>query len=329
MKVLILSFAVCILCSCSNKKEGKPLDSIGSSVIFKNADNNTILSATSYSKEALVILERHKKKLKIILPNMILDEVEIYKKTTSEIEKQQVLAYNFDDMNHQMEIEREKGASTLIEKEVELNQIYFELFNELSLLNEKYKVTLINKNFYDFYDAGPIVLSEEVLIKIKELIIDEKKRVEIEKRQNNTDNATFALIVISNISGVFKNKAILSNITQAAKAFKNSKVLNENSQKITRISHSLMNRQMANFISNTFKNERSRASFATKSLVINTAAISGKMALKTLTPNQSSEFFKVIENKINGRIGDFSDGILVVHMQRVRDLIKKNSDILL
>lgn len=38
--------------------------------------------------------------------------------------------------------------------------------------------------------------------------------------------------------------------------------------------------------------------------------------------------FKVLENKINGRIGDFSDGILVVHMQRVRDIIKANKGML-
>ncbi|MBU2060320.1 MAG: hypothetical protein KKH44_00525 [Bacteroidetes bacterium] len=35
--------------------------------------------------------------------------------------------------------------------------------------------------------------------------------------------------------------------------------------------------------------------------------------------------FKVLENKINGRIGDFSDGILAVHMQKVRDIIKVNT----
>ena len=35
--------------------------------------------------------------------------------------------------------------------------------------------------------------------------------------------------------------------------------------------------------------------------------------------------FKVLEHKINGRIGAFSDGILADNFQRVRGIIKDNS----
>lgn len=47
--------------------------------------------------------------------------------------------------------------------------------------------------------------------------------------------------------------------------------------------------------------------------------------LKLIQTSEPLQTFKNIENKMNGRIGDYSDGILSVHMQKVRDIIKLNS----
>ena len=56
-------------------------------------------------------------------------------------------------------------------------------------------------------------------------------------------------------------------------------------------------------------------------------ALSTTAELANVSPvkvKRSKEFFKVIENKLEGRVGDYTDGILAVHLQNARELIKKN-----
>lgn len=106
MKRLLLLFAFCFLLSCSGKKEEKSEISIGSSFVEKETIFDTILTAESYSKEALAIMYEHKKKLKIILPQIILSEIETYKKTLTEIEKKPVMTYSLEETNISIELER-------------------------------------------------------------------------------------------------------------------------------------------------------------------------------------------------------------------------------
>jgi hypothetical protein len=60
----------------------------------------TTLTAETYSTEALKIMEEHKKKFKDPPQQMILAEVEIYKKTLDQIEKKKpAQTYNLDETN--------------------------------------------------------------------------------------------------------------------------------------------------------------------------------------------------------------------------------------
>ena len=309
---------------CSNKKEEKNENTIGSSLLGNEIVQDTVLNADNYSTEALKILEEHKKNLKTLLPQMILAEVEIYKKTLDQIEKKPAKSYTLEETNFLINLERHGAGISILNKEVELNQIYFQLFNELSLLNEKYKNILTQQEFTDFYDAGPIVLAEEVMIKVDELVKDEKIRIVAEERKENID---VALSFVAVIPGASSCKGIVGGLTKAAKIYRRGVELPKSATLLSKIPLKIMNAKVANFVSITFKNDKIRSKTAN---VLGYGAMGiRKTALvlkgsSYLPPDQAGEMFKVLENKINGRIGDFSDGILAVHLQRVRDIIKIN-----
>lgn len=316
---------MCFVLSCSNKKEGKKTNTIGSSLTENEVISDTTLTAETYSAEALKILEEHKRNLKTLLPQLILAEVEIYKKTLDQIEKKPAKTYTLDETNLSINLERYEGSISILNKEIELNQTYFQLFNELTLLNEKYKKLLINEEFTDFYDAGPIVLAEEVMLKVDELVKDEKIRIVAENRKENLD---MVLSFVAIIPGAASCKGILGGITQAAKTFKSNIDLPNTAGYLAKNSKELMNTKVANFIAKTFKNDKIRTNTANSlgygAMGITKTAFIGNKVSSYLSPDQAGEMFNVLENKINGRIGDFSDGILAVHLQRIRNIIKAN-----
>lgn len=330
MRITILCLVVFFIFSCSNKKEEREKNTIGSSQLTNDSVTDTILTADTYSAEALKIMEEHKKVLKTLLPQIILAEVEIYKKTLDQIEKKPAKSYSLDETNLLINQERQGAGISILNKEVELNQTYFKLFNELSLLNEKYKNILTKKEFTDFYDAGPIVLAEEVMIKVDELVKDEKIRIIAENRKNNTD---LALTFVAVIPGATVCKGILGGLTQAAKTYKIGVALPKSANQLSKLPLKIMNQKVANFVAKTFKNDEIRTKTANRIGYSAMAITKGAFVLRTgasyLPPDQAGEMFKVLENKINGRIGDFSDGILAVHMQRVRDIIKANKVMLM
>lgn len=323
MKQFIKYFIFASLLGCSDKKE-ENLDTVGSSFVIDVIDGNEQFSKETYSHEALEILEKHRKDLKILLPQMLASEVEIYKSTLQEIQKVPVLTYTLKDFNIEVERIHTEAGVTLIEKEIELNKIYFQLFNELSLLDLKYD-SIKKSKFNDYYDAGPIVLSDEVMLKLDELVKDEDTRIALEKARNNKE---LAFSVITIIPGTSACKGILGSVTQVAKKFKNVEFISQKSS-IVKLTHKIMNQKTANIIAKTFKNDKIRSKVANVGYVgfagKSTQFVTDKASMY-LSPDESNIIYKVIENKINGRIGDFSDGILAVHMQRVRDIIKKNAD---
>lgn len=329
MRLLILFLATCLVLGCSDKKQEREENTIGSSILKNEVVVDTTLTAETYSADALIIMEEHKKRLKTLLPQMILAEVEIYKKTLDQIEKKPAQTYNLDETNLSINLERYNAGISIIEKEIELNQTYFQLFNELTLLNEKYKSKLTKKEFTNFYDAGPIVLAEEVMIKIDELVKDEKIRIVAENKKQNLD---MALTFVSIIPGATVCKGVLGGLTQAAKVHLAKSVLPKSATLMSKIPLKLMNNSVANIIAKTFKNDQIRSKtskiIGNSSTIVNKGASGARYVSTWLPPDQAGEMFKVLENKINGRIGDFSDGILAVHMERVRDIIKDNSTML-
>ncbi|PTT18199.1 hypothetical protein DBR27_00900, partial [Flavobacterium sp. HMWF030] len=199
----------------------------------------------------------------------------------------------------------------------------FKLFNELSILNIKYNID--NKiKFKDFYDAGPIVLSEEVLLKIDELIKDEKLRSEIKNKETKNGYLIVAIDLIAKVTNQTSNKEKLMNFTRGIKAAKNSIILEKSTSNLAKYTSRLLNKDIAAILAVKLKNQTLRNQIQSKSEKIGLAVVPVKFTLEHIQSTQALKSFKVIANEMNGRIGDFSDGILAVHMQRVRDIIKGN-----
>ncbi len=320
VKILLLSLP---FYSCT-KKENQTIDSIGSAYVRTDIIKHSDKTAEAYSAEALKILENHKKELKAILPQMIFDEIKVYKNTLIEIEKAPSKALSLQETNRLIKIEGVNAGNRLMKKSILLNQHYFKLFNELSILNIKYNVD--NKIlFKDFYDAGPIVLSEEVLLKIDELIADEKERSEIEKNQTHKAYVIDAINLIAIITRTTKDKEFLMDLTRGVKAAKNAKILETSASSLTKYSSKFLNKGTATFLATKLKNQNLRDQIADQSSKTAKVAALSIVGLKHIQETETLQSFKAVENKMNGRIGDFSDGILSVHMQNVRDIIKLNS----
>lgn len=315
----LLGILALALANCSDQKINSA-EGIGSSLVDTTGRNEKVFSSTTYSAEANQIIERHRIRLKSILPQMLDDEITLYRKTLAEIEKIPVLTYNLEESQQLTERIQTDAAVSLVQHEIELNKIYFELFNELSVLNLKYDY-LKKGQFKDYYDSGPIVLSDEVMLKIDELVKDEDKRVLAEDKKNKQDMA-FAVFAI--IPGTANCRGILEGVTQAAKHYKIGKPLNVETTRIAKISYQLLNKDVSNFISKTFKNNKIRSEVSQIGYVGMTAG-GIKKGVGYISVENTNIVYKVLENKIKGRIGDFSDGILAVHIQRVRDNVKVNT----
>ena len=319
-KIILLSL---LFFSCS-KKENHTIDSIGSAYVRKDIIKHADLTAEAYSAEALNILDNHRKKLKAILPHMIFDEIKLYKNTLIEIEKAPSKAFSLQETNRLIKIEGINAGKRLMKKSILLNQQYFRLLNELSILNIKYNVD--NKIvFKDFYDAGPIVLNEEVLFKIDELIADEKQRSEIEEKNTQKAYVIDAINLLAIITRTTKDKEFLMELTRGVKAAKNAQILETSASSLTKYSSKLFNKGTATFLATKLKNQELRDQIANQSSKTAKIAAFSIVGLKQIQETETLQSFKAIENKMNGRIGDFSDGILTVHMQSVRDLIKLNA----
>ena len=131
MKYIIAILTILIISACSKKKDAS-LNTVGSAFAQTDFEEGIDLSSENYSNEALVILENHRSKLKLLLPEILGSEVEIYKNTLKQIENVPVLTLTLEESNELINnIQTEAGVS-LIQKEIQINQTYFELFNELS-----------------------------------------------------------------------------------------------------------------------------------------------------------------------------------------------------
>lgn len=322
MKKIVVILLVVLLVGCSKKKDSIPLESIGKSYVKLPKSNE--LSVDNYSLEANSILEKHKEKLKILLPILISDQINIYKNILLEIEKAPIKTLSYDGTNQYINQELFNLKNRLLEKEILLNNEYFKLFNELSLLNFKYRSSKTNDEFIDCYDSGPIVLSEEVMIKIEEMIKDEKIRIALENKVSTSQKAGYGLDALLTLIKIPKCGKTLKSITVGVKASTNKLFLQSAANTTSKVTYLLLNENLSKSMAYCLKNQKKRdyiSNKAEKGFYV----LLGLDAVNDLYKYDTSQSFKVINNQINGRIGDFSDGILTVHLQKVRDIIKLNS----
>ena len=339
------------LISCNKENEGN-VEKLKNMLEVQKSEQKQSIEIDLYQKNSLQILEHNRNDLKTLLPNLISEQINVYKSYLTNLEKRKIQSSSKKEFEHFFETEQQKVIDSLISKDIQINIEYFKLIGELEDLNleyaKKYKIPI--DSLHSFYDVPKIVLSDEVYLKIKELTEDEDTRIKLEKAKNNEDLifsvSTIALDFIPGVGAVSKifdkSTNVLKNISDGFKIAKRGIKITENANRITQASYNIaktlnknfVGKKMSNLILGQVKNHSKRTGLIDKTKgLLNKKTEQGvrkgiRAALIGNNIRKSRDYFKVIENKIEGRIGDYSDGILSVHFQNIRDNIKKNETII-
>lgn len=309
------------------------------------------LSIDNYNAIGIALIEREREELQLTLGKIIKEQVGVYRKLIDEWEIKKIYATSQNEYNNYLVQENEKALDSLIAKDIYINLVYFKLIEKLENLNTNYskEFDIPLEELKSFYDLDKIILSDEVSRKIQELIKDDKKRTEklVKETRNEVallglDMALRAIPVGGEIT-----RSTINSISTGLKYAKQGKSLAEGAATITKISYGAaetikknnIGSKVINSVINKLSNETKRIEMATtltKSAKKNISSmISGSsiqaydyLNSRSINLSKTREQFKVIENKIEGRIGDYSDGILTVHLQDIREKIKYNQTVL-
>lgn len=205
---------------------------------------------------------------------------------------------------------RKTATNSLLKDELRVNKIYFETINELSMLNQKY-ADYKDLNLKDFYEVKPFILAEDVILKIDELVIDEKKRIKREKINNNFELASN---LVGILPGVGQISGVLGKVAQNTKKLRNNIGASNMTSKIFKD-------KIAPLFINKISNSAKKA-ILNKSISSVTEFIDNKEIHKT------ASFFKSPDNKQLGRIIDFTDGVLTQPIANLRQIMKENIEII-
>lgn len=307
--ILINTIVFCgLLLGC--KKNTDNINSLRTIGTTTEVESNIILNTSNYKNDATKIIEVGKGKLRDLLPNIIEGQIELYKKTLTEIEYQSLLSHSYEESLIEINLIRKTATNSLLKDELRVNKIYFETINELSMLNQKY-ADYKDLNLKDFYEVKPFILAEDVILKIDELVIDEKKRIKREKINNNFELASN---LVGILPGVGQISGVLGKVAQNTKKLRNNIGASNMTSKIFKD-------KIAPLFINKISNSAKKA-ILNKSISSVTEFIDNKEIHKT------ASFFKSPDNKQLGRIIDFTDGVLTQPIASLRQIMKENIEII-
>ncbi|WP_027124937.1 hypothetical protein [Gelidibacter mesophilus] len=333
-KLLLLIFPVLLFCYACNKKHQniEALKSIGSTETTNIVDIKNY-SPEEYKSQALAILNNAKKRLKDTLPIVINAQVELFEKTLGEIEKRAVLSLTLEETNHEIDLVRANAESVLLMDEIRVNKVFYEVVNELEILNLEYNQHYKSNPilFKDYYDVSPIILREGVLEKINELVEDEKERIKLEKKEDQMETG---LMLLAIFPGGASAKNILNKIVKNARLAKHTLIASKNTNVLSNMTSKVLTKHTSKYFVEPLSNNKKRERIAQSSDRIYKSK-NGALALhKTgdvINSNNTKQtvlVFKSIKNQLPGRIGDFSDGILTQPIDFLRKMINENAELI-
>ena len=319
--------------------------------INENADTKELeLSINNYNSQTLNLIEKNREELQVTLGKTIEDQVAVYRNLIDQWEIKKIYATSQEEYNTYLAQENKRAIDSLITKDIYINMVYFDLIGELEDVNASYskEFDIPLKELKSFYDLDRILLSDEVSRKIQELIKDDKarsKQIEEEERQE----LALSVLSITPLGPIASagSKFAINGIAKGLKFAKQGKLLAQNASKITKISYNAASKlnknkwgsKVINGLINKVSNEtnrvematnltRARKNIASKATKATYKAAHDYLNSESIDISKTKEHFKVLENKIEGRIGDYTDGILTVHLQNVREIIKYNQTVL-
>ncbi|MDX6748153.1 hypothetical protein SHK09_15250 [Polaribacter sp. PL03] len=321
INLIIIVFLSVLFFSCKNNSDNiNSLKTIGTTT---EIELNNVLNTSNYKNDATKIIESGKSKLRDLLPNVIEDQIELYKTTLTKIEYQSLLSHTYEESKIEINLIRKITTNSLLNDELKVNKIYYETINELSLLNQKY-TNYNGLKLNDFYEAKPFILAEDVIFKIDELVIDEKKRIKREKRNNQLSLATNLVFILP---GVGQISGILGKVAQSARSLRNNIGAKNMTSKIFKDKVAPL---FINKISNSKKRIQltSTSIYSAKEAILNKSISSGTEFIDNKEIHKTASFFKSPDNKQSGRIIDFTDGVLTQPVANLRRIMKENIEIM-
>lgn len=175
---LIAFFGACLILSCKEKGSNEEtMSTISSSLIEKEDQSKndfSELSVENYELEAIQILEKGKKRLQVALPITIESQVDLYEETLKKFSEQAVSSRSLDETADNIIDFEAEMLLQMMEDEVKLNKVYFDIVFELEELNKKYAECLDPQGeiiFLENYHNSPsIVYSVDIFGKVTEFV---------------------------------------------------------------------------------------------------------------------------------------------------------------
>ena len=161
---------------------------------------------------------------------------------------QWIKTHSFEETRNKINEIQRKTTDSILEDELKVNLIYFETINELSILNQKY-IEHFKLDLSSYYEAEPLILAEDVLLKIDELVIDEKKRVKKKKRDDIVETTISLASTIIPVFPTINN--ISSHLSKVAKKARDINKNTSTTNNLTKVFNSKIAPLFTNKISNS------------------------------------------------------------------------------
>lgn len=354
-KYYVVTFLIIILnmvISCTSKQKEGSEKSIYE--IYLDAPEEDF-SLQAYEDNSINIINTHRENLQTVLKISIHDILIHYKDLLKKIEKNKIYATShLDHENYVLQIQNETFDS-LVAKDIKVNLEYTKLLYDLEKLNhqyaKEYKIPI--DSLHSYFDANKISLNEEVFLKINELINEDEERTKnIEKRERNEKYTDYAITAISFIPYVgplakipVASKVAITQIHHGISSSMKNKALKEGAGKIAQFTFNLSsksgNSNFLNFpkkiIDYSLSNNDKRLKIS-HAIANGTKTFVGSKAVKTVSNNidplnesnskiKVQDLYKVIDNQLEGRIGDYSDGYTGPYIQELIDIAKMNNEV--
>jgi len=331
---LIAFFGACLILSCKEKGSNEEtMSTISSSLIEKEDQSKndfSELSVENYELEAIQILEKGKKRLQVALPITIESQVDLYEETLKKFSEQAVSSRSLDETADNIIDFEAEMLLQMMEDEVKLNKVYFDIVFELEELNKKYAECLDPQGeilfFENYHNSPSIVYSVDIFGKVTEFVNSDAAYQNGKFRGVLFDAFGLLGIGMSFIPNPLKAAGPVVSFVAKGGNIVNDRVMEAQAgvpipTTISRANNALQNPVEREKLKNELK---AKLHLATEDYLRNPA----NKHLSAAEYESARREFSGFGNRLKGRIGDFSDGIITQPIGHLRNLIEQNVKIL-
>lgn len=335
-KFYLLAFFVAFLCFSCKKEEAneKTISTISSSLV--KYENDSIadfseLSVSNYELEALQILEKGKKRLQVAIPITIEEQVDLYEETIRKFSEQAISSMSLNETTDKIIDVEAEIVLEMMEDELRLNKVYYDIVYNLEELNKKYADLLDPQGgrilLEDYHNSPSIVYSFDIMEKITEF-------VNSEAAFQNGKNRSTLLSVLTYIGHGIRYIPLphaqalgygLTGLAMSGDVVNDRVMENQAGVPIPTIIS-----RMNSALQNPEEREKLKTDLKSKLHLANEDHIENptNKYLSASEYESARREFSGFGNRVKGRIGDFSDGIITQPIGHLRNLIGKNVKVL-